>query len=347
MTPSLITTRLRMFTLGADGEYHLVRNIAAQIDRRLPVAEPWSLDALERFIWRLTVERILHHFGLLGCWVNAPDEFVVVVRHPAAGDLGFVVSRTDPARTPDAVAAAMRDAAATGVRPDVGGWVRAGIGWNTDPADLVLPWTGHPPAPGDPLVVPGGRTDWPVEPPSDDDIPADAAVIDLHSTVHDMWADTLLPRLITFPTIFGRSKLRLAACWVAAPDMAAYIESHLYPPPGHPADRDLLRRSLAPGQRRLRFGSYLIAGTSEGPADDSWLSWRRIFNNLDGGDTYPQAAVNEEWKVIDRRIVWQRHPTIEKLKRRDAPALTHMSDLLATALDTEQTNDQQGGPPNR
>ena len=327
--------RLRTWKLGADDLYHPVRNIAAQIDRRLPVVEPWSLDALERFVWRLTVERILHHYGLLGCWVNTPDEFVVVVRHPTAGDLGFVVSSTDPARTPDAVAAAMREVAATGVRPDVGGQLRAEIGWNRDPADLVLPWTGRPPAPGDPVVVPGGHTDWPVDPPSEDDNPADAAVIDLHSTVHDMWADTLLPRLITYPDIYGRSKLRLAACWAAAPDMAAYIESHLYPPPGQPADWDLLHRSLASGQRWLRFGEY-IAPSTRAPIEDTFLSTFRTMRNLDAYSTYPRDALNEEWNTSDHRIVWGASKSVEARRRRDAPALARMAGLLADVLDAPE-----------
>lgn len=275
----------------------------------LPRCEGWSLDQLERCIWVLAGRRQLERFALLGCWPSAADRFVCVLRHPVFGTVGIVVQR-DPQRAEvDAagVDVAVREAVEAVVllnAPDVDqwheqGWSKAGVVWNADPTDLVTPWDeSRPPQQGDALVRPGDRQWWHVEPPSTSHDPWWAAVEDLRSWAeHPIWGSTFLSRRVLTPTE-DRPVLRLAACWLIAPDCYAYVEAVIWPTGPIPVYVKTPAEFGLPGQRYLRIGETLPAS----PCDNFTIPLRTRHWEMSIEHGLPATAL--KGRVLRDGIAW-------------------------------------------
>lgn len=307
----------------------------SRVARALDVLAPtevWALDQLDRFIWSQGTTRVLESLAVLGCWVISPARFAVVFRGAGLGAFGVVVDQHTGSDASLAAADRLRSLGRSGVDEWRGrGWVKDGVVWDHDPAGLVMPWTGRPPVPGDPLSSPGGDHSWSsAQPPSTNLDPVEAAIDDLQRrVVHDMWSSTALTLLITYPTGYARSALRLSAAWVCAPDSFAYVETHLWPrTPDRPHDAALLDQLRLPGQKYLRFGEYIAPEVS--PARDELIPYRHFSMELDAPTTYPRDAVRV--RTLRDGILWDQRlpPTTYET---DRAAAQRMSRVLHNALD--------------
>ncbi|MFC7624534.1 hypothetical protein [Microlunatus sp. GCM10028923] len=296
----------------------------------LAPTDVWALDNLDRFIWTLGIARQLESLAVLGCWVISPTRFAAVFRSAELGTFGIVVDQ-DPegdagrAAADRLVALSSAELAAWRDR----GWVKDGVVWDRDPAALVTPWQERPPEPGDPLRSPDGDHSWSRQPPSTDPDPVEAAINDLQRrVVHDMWSSTALTLLITYPTGYRRSALRLSAAWLCAPDSFAYVETHLWPRgPGRFQDPVLLESLRLPGQRFLRFGEYISPRTS--PAQSALICARHAEMELDG-IAYPRGV--DQYRTLRDGILWdERIPPVTY--RTDRDAASRMAAVLHAALD--------------
>lgn len=299
----------------------------------LASTEIWALDHLDRFIWRLGTTRQLESLAVLGCWVISPSCFACVFRSAELGTFGIVVDQ-DPEG--DALAAAadrLRDLSPDDLGEWRGhGWAKDGVTWDRDPETLITPWDGRPPVPDDPLSSPGGDHSWSAtRPPSTDPDPVEAAMDDLQCrVVHDMWSSTALTLLITYPTGYARSALRLSAAWVCAPDSFAYVETHLWPPTlDHPHDAVALDRLRLPGQTYLRYGEYIIPGPT--PARAALICYRHSEMELDGTMAYPRGV--DQYRTLRDGILWDQRREGTAFET-DREASRRLGAVLQHALDT-------------
>lgn len=302
----------------------------------LAPTEVWALDRLDRFIWSLGTTRVLESLAVLGCWVISPSRFACVFRSVELGTFGIVVDQ-DPDGDACLVAAdRLRALSLAEVEEWRGrGWVKDGVVWDRDPDGLVTPWVVRPPVSGDPLSSPGGDHSWSTQPPSTDPNPVEAAINDLQRrVVHDMWSSTALTLLITYPTGYARSALRLSAAWVCAPDSFAYVETHVWPrTPDQPHDAAALNSLRLPGQKYLRFGEYIAPRPT--PAQSALIRYRHAEMELDGTLGYPRGL--DEYRTLRDGILWDQTlpPTTYET---DHEASRRMGSVLRNALDTSPTD---------
>lgn len=306
--------------------------VALALDVLAPT-EIWALDHLDRFIWTLATTRVLESLPILGCWVISPSRLACVFRGPKLGTFGIIVDQDPDADSCLAAASRLRALDLTEVEEwRARGWVKDGVTWDRSPVELITPWATRPPVPEDPLSSPGGDHSWSTQPPSTNPDPIEAAVEDLQRRViHDMWSSTALTLLITYPTGYARSALRLSAGWVCAPDSFAYVETHLWPPPDVPHDATLLDSLRLPGQAHLRFGEYITPGPA--PAQSALIPGRHGETELDAALNYPGSAVQDR-KLRDG-ILWDQRlpPTTYETDREGS---RRMGSALHQALDTSQ-----------
>lgn len=299
----------------------------------LPPGPVWSVDQVDRCIWLLAAGRFFERYALLGAWVEHKERFCVVLRHPEAGAIGLVTTRSSTDTVDHAgVSEAVHATVAQIERLDVlspawlsRGWQHDGVLWNSEPDGPTTPW-GRVPQPGDDPVDSTSRDRGLVDTGIGGAGPADnAALHDLHHHVEGAtWAETTLPRLVT-STVAARSRTRFVAVWVVAPDCIAEIEVHVWPPPGNTGvecDEDVLRKSLLPGQAYLRFGQYHLHS----------MTWRQhalfsqaVLKELDTVHGYPvndlvgRTLDHGVARVIDQGVT--------------EPGMTRMAKLARVALD--------------
>jgi hypothetical protein len=305
--------------------------VALALDVLAPT-EVWALDRLDRFIWTLGITRQLETLAVLGCWVINPSRFACVFRSVELGTFGLVVDQDPDGDACLAAADRLGALSLCEVEEWRGrGWIKDGVTWDREPHALVTPWAVRPPDPGDPLSSPGGDHSWSTQPPSTNPDPVEAAIDDLQRrVVHDLWSSTALTLLITYPTGYARSALRLSAAWVCAPDSFAYVETHLWPPtPDHPHDAAELARLRLPGQQYLRFGEYIAPIST--PAQAALIRHRHGDMELDGSMAYPRG-VDQYRTTLRDGILWDqgRPPATYET---DREASRRMGSVLHNALD--------------
>ncbi|MGD7705816.1 hypothetical protein [Microlunatus sp. Y2014] len=271
-------------------------SILDQVEKLLPRCRPWSLDQLDRSLWRLAGRGLFETWALLGCWIVDTERYCVVLRR--GDDTVGLIGGPDGLPMPSAQRLAEWRAQ---------NWTRTGMVWSADPAALTLPWADRPPRPGDSRQRPAGIIAWDDSnhvPPSRDATVEDRAIMALHRrVVHPMWAETAGIRYLT---VYGmglqlRSSLRLAAFWVTAPDGFAVIETHIWPPDDIEPNTALLVSARLPGQQHLRFGQYL------GPNPLYSWSWHiddlQFQKELDAVYEYPAGALTK--RTLAHGVAWE------------------------------------------
>lgn len=223
---------------------------------RAPV---WSVEALDRFVCWMTYARLFDRFDLLGAWIDSEDQFSLALWDRSCvrrGALGLSVTADDwpepQAEPPEGdghdLLSRLRGATRGTDRHIV---------WNASSPIRREPWS-RIPTPGDPARH-GFHPDAlsmsiPCAPRSRSRL---SSATDLQYLYHgDLWASTMLWRMID--SVRGRwsAHLRLLAGWVTAPDEFLIIFQDATPVQDvRPPRRSQIK--IRTGASGVRFGARI------------------------------------------------------------------------------------------